>query len=468
MGFKRFRGRSLAALIATLALLVAACSPAASAAPTTAGTSAGATTQASAGATTQASGGKIGGSVSFLGVWGGSELDSFNATLAPFEAATGITVKYVGTRDISAVLAAGAASGQLPDIATPNVGELNEFSASGVIKPLDGVIDLATYKADTTPGLVDLGTVGGKLTGIFDRASIKGLIWYDPKVYTGGVPTSWDDLQAKATAAATAAGATTKPWCVGLENGAASGWPGTDWIEDFVLRQAGPDVFDKWVAGTQKWSSPEIKAAFQSFGKVVADANVFGGSKNVLATGFDVAGNPLFTSPPGCIFHHQASFITDFFVKQGGAKPGDYNFFPFPDINPTYAGAVEGAGDLISMFNDTPQAEALMKYLTTAAAQSIWVGRGGALAPNKNVTNYPDDVSKREAAILANAKIFRFDASDSMPAAMNASFFTALLTFTKDQSQLDSILSNLDTVQISSYPTTTPSPAPSPSGSATP
>ena len=37
-----------------------------------------------------------------------------------------------------------------------------------------------------------------------------------------------------------------------------------------------------------------------------------------------------------------------------------------PDINPAFAGAMTGAGDLFGMFNDTPQARALIEYLVTA------------------------------------------------------------------------------------------------------
>ena len=60
----------------------------------------------------------------------------------------------------------------------------------------------------------------------------------------------------------------TTPWGIGLNSGAGSeGWPGTDWIEDFVLRQSGPDVYDAWWRGTQAWNSAEIKEGFEAFGK---------------------------------------------------------------------------------------------------------------------------------------------------------------------------------------------------------
>jgi alpha-glucoside transport system substrate-binding protein len=392
-------------------------------------------------------GGQIGGSVSVIGTWGGAEQDAFLEMIAPFEAETGITVEYTGTRDLNAVLTTGVASGILPDLAgLPGPGQMREFATRGALKPLDDVLDIEAYKAETSPGFVDLGTVDGQVYGVFIKAAVKGLIWYNPNVYTAGEPTSWDDLWAKAESATSG---DTAAWCVGLENAAASGWPATDWIEDLVLRQSGPDIYDAWVDGTHPWSSPEIKSAFEAFGDVI-DAS-HGGPGYVLNTSFGAAANPMFADPPGCLFHHQASFITSFFQDEGGAAEGDYDFFPMPDINPSFTGATTGAGDLFGMFNDTPQARALMAYLVTAEAQSIWVGIGGALSGNNTVTNYPDEVSARSAEILANATVFRFDGSDLMPEAMNSAFWTAMLDFTQDQSRLDSILAGLDEVQATAY-----------------
>jgi len=436
------RSGLVAGLVAA-AVVVAACSSGgATTAPSTGGESAAPTSAGESAAPTE--GGQLGGTVTVIGTWGGSEQESFLAMVAPFEAATGIDVQYTGTRDITLVLSTGVASGILPDVAgLPNPGSMVEWANAGALRPLDDVLDVATYTAETAPALVELGTVDGKITGVFIKAAVKGLIWYNPAVYTGGEPATWDALQA--TAAAPAGNL----WCIGLESGAASGWPGTDWIEDFVLRQSGPDVYDAWVAGTQKWTSPEIKAAFEAFGGAIA--NSYGGSDAVLTTNFGDGGNQLFADPPGCLFHHQASFITDFFKNQGGAQEGQYEFFRMPDINSAYAGATTGAGDLFGMFNDTPQARALMAYLVTADAQKIWVERGGALSANKNVSEYPDDIAKRSAELLANAGVFRFDASDLMPVAMNESFWKAMLDYVKTPGDLDSILSNLDTVQTSAY-----------------
>ena len=384
-------------------------------------------------------------SVTVVGTWGGSEQESFLAMVKPWEDRTGNKVKYTGSRGLGAYLQTAVASGTLPDLAgLPGPGEMAEFYAQGALKPLDDVLDIATYKAETAPAFVDLGTADdGKTIGVFIKSALKGLIWYNTANFTGEAPTAWDDVMGADK------GSAENVWCVALESGADSGWPGTDWIEDLVLRTAGPDVYDKWVAGEHKWNSPEIKAAFEEFGKVLDDT--FGGATTVNSTNFGDGGNPLFTDPPGCLFHHQASFITDFFKKQGGAEDGEFDFFPMPDINPEFAGAFTGSGDLFGLFSDKAAAKDLLKYLTTAEAQQIWVDRGGALSANTKVTNYPDDVSKRSAETLTSAKIFRFDGGDLMPNAMKAAFFRAMVDFAEDQSKLDAILTSLDEVAAGAY-----------------
>jgi alpha-glucoside transport system substrate-binding protein len=420
----------LITLVTVAVLVAAACSSSATSAPTSTSLA--------------------GTSVTVIGTWGGSEQDAFLAMVKPWEDQTGATVKYTGTRDLNAVLTTGVASGVLPDLAgLPGPGQMAEYAAAGKLVDLSTIVDLNTYKSETSPGLVASGTVNNQLVGVFIKTAIKGLIWYDPKVndFSASPPATWDALQQAITANSSKAD---KPWCLGVESGAASGWAGTDWIEDLVLREAGPDVYNQWWAGKIKWTDPQIKKAWQDFGQVVASS--YGGSNTILTTNFATAGDPMFKTPPGCLFLHQASFITGLDNKFKTSTAGsDYNFFPFPDINSQFSGAVEGAGDLFGMFHNTPAAASLMKYLVTAPAQDIWVKLGGAISANKNATDYPDDVSKRSAALLASAKIFAFDASDLMPQAMNAAFWSAILDYVKTPSSLDSILSKLDGVQKDAY-----------------
>ena len=382
-----------------------------------------------------------------VGSWSGAEEQAFLAMVRPFEQDTGITVDYQGTRDLNGLLWEGVAKGKPPDVAgLPGPGQMAEFARHGSLKDLSSVIDVSHYKADTVPTFIDLGTVDGKLVGVFIKATLKGLIWYNPNVYTLAAPANWIELIRDANLARRG---DAKTWCMSLGSDATTGWPGTDWIEDIVLRQSGPAAYDDWVAGRMPWSAPEIHKAWELFGTVVADA--FGGPAGFIGTAFEDGGNGLFHDPPECLFHHQATFMTAFFESRAAARAGEYDFFPFPVIDGRFADSVTGGGDLFGMFNDTPQARKLMEYLLTPEAQAIWVGRGGALSVNVRVDNYPDDISRRAAQILTTASRFRFDASDLMPEQMNAAFLQGVDDFVRDPSQLDTILASLDEVQRTAY-----------------
>lgn len=452
--------RAFAAL-AAFTLLFAACSSnnqssapnggGGSAAPSTAAESPGGSPSESGAPGSGAPGasfGQIGGTVSVVGSWSGAEQDSFLAMVKPWEDMTGVKVQYTGSRDLNAQLTQGIAGGNLPDLAgLPGPGAMREWYKQGALKPLD-FIDLNAYKAAAPAGYSDIGIADdGKLLGIFTKVAVKGLLWYDPKNFDPGSPKTWDELTS--TLQSKASG-DTKPWCVGFESGAASGWPGTDWIEDFVVRQSGPDVYKNWVAGKQKWTSNEIKQAWQALGKVL-DAS-YGGTNYVVNTNFGKAANPMFKGN-GCLMTHQANFITDFFKNEAGATPADYAMMQMPDINSQFSGISTAGGDLFGMFHDTEQAKSLIQWLISPQAQEIWAKRGGFIASNKNVAPdvYPDPASKKAAEIFQSASTLVFDASDQMPNAMNDAFFKGVMKFTQNQGQLDSILQDLDQTQADAY-----------------
>jgi len=382
------------------------------------------------------------------------------AVLKPFEDQTGIKVSYESTRDEDAILTSRVAAGNPPDLAAaPSPQLLAQFAKQGKVIPLNDAVDMSALQSSTSKSWIDLGEPNGdgKLYQIFAWAAVKGLIWYDPKNFQAkgySVPKTFDDLTSLQSQIKSSG---TTPWCITLESGSASGWPASDWLKEIVLSQSGPDVYDKWVAGTQKWTSPEIKSAFQTWGQILGpnDSNVYGGKQFMLATNFGDVGTPMFQNPPKCFMLNQASFITTFFTSANPSlQPGtDFNFFPLPDVSSQFTGAHVVAGDSFSMFKDTPQARKLIQYLTTAQAQDIWVKRGGKLAVNKQVplTDYPDVLSKESAQIIVNTQIAKYDATDNMPADMRSAAWKALLDFVSNQSKLDSILANLDKVQATAY-----------------
>ncbi len=128
-------------------------------------------------------------------------------------------------------------------------------------------------------------------------------------------------------------------------------------------------------------------------------------------------------------------------------------FFVFPPIDPQWGTPLLGAGDLISAFRDTAEIRRFVQYLASAEAQAIWCGILGKLATNVNVDPgiYPDKLTSQAAEILKGAEIFRFDASDLMPAAVGSgAFWKGVLDYVAGVS-LDKVLADIEAAAVAAY-----------------
>jgi len=392
-----------------------------------------------------------------LGVWTGAEAEAFNKMIAPFEAETGIKVEFTGTRDLPAVLTTQVEAGNPPDVsALPNPGQMIEFAKAGKLVDLSTFMDMDVLQSDYSPTWLDLGTYKGKLNGVFISADLKSLVWYSPKAFAAAgytVPTTWEELIALSDKMVADGKA---PWALGLECGAASGWAGTDWVEDIMLRTVEPEVYDLWVAHGISWVDDRVQRAFELFGQIALNEKyVYGGPNAVLTINFGDSPDALFTTPPNAYMHRQATFIKSFILDHfPNLVPGeDFDFFPFPPIDPQYGTPALGAADLFAMFNDTPEAQAFMQYIVSPEAQEIWVAELGKLSANKRVNPaaYPDDLTRKAAKILSEASTFRFDGSDLMPSAVGAgSFWTGILDYVSGI-PLVKVLMTIETTALDAY-----------------
>jgi alpha-glucoside transport system substrate-binding protein len=406
----------------------------------------------------------VGGSVEVLGVWGSSELDSFNAMVAPWEQQTGGKMNFTGTRDLTAILTTRIQAGNPPDIAIlPNPGLMKQYAIAGNLKPLNNILDMTTINQQYPKSWIDLGTVNGNYYALFMRAANKSMVWYDPSVFTSNqwtVPATWDDMISLSNKIVSAHGTPLYPWSMGIENGAATGWVGTDWIAQIFLEQNGGDVYDQWVAHQIPWTDPRIKAAWQMWGTIVnTQGYVPGGPTTVLATNFQDASYWPFQTPPRAAMYYEGDFIEGFITAQfpNLVAGTDFDYFPFPTINTQYQNAVTGGADLVVVFKDTPTVRSFVNYLATPDAQAIWVKRGGFVSVNNQVplSDYPDPIAQKSVQQLQSAAIFRFGAGDSMPGAMQTAWWAAIQQYLQNPNQLDSILTSLENTAKTVYSTTT-------------
>lgn len=359
---------------------------------------------------------------------------------AYFENATGATIVHSGSDSFEQQIVVDIQAGSPPNIAVfPQPGLAANVAAQGGLVPLGDDLRQAildNYAAGQS--WVDLGTYADEdgnpqFFGLPFKVDVKSLVWYVPDAFDENgyeIPTTMEQLIALSEQIVEDGGT---PWCIGLGSGDATGWPATDWVEDILLRTAPPEVYDQWVTHQIPFNDPAIVNAIEIFGMFAKnDAWVAGGATGVAATDFRDSPAGLFTVPPQCYMHHQASFIPSFFPE--GTEIGvDADFFYFPPFESEDLGnPVLGAGTLWTLTLDSPGARALLDFLTTRVAAEIWMAQSGFLTPHTgvNLDLYSNNALRGQGEILVNATTFRFDGSDLMPGAIGAgAFWREMVTY---------------------------------------
>lgn len=376
------------------------------------------------------------------------EAARFEECLKAFEEKTGIDVVYEGSKEFETQILVQAEAGTPPDVAAlPQPGLMRNFAKRGFLTPLSADV---VKKIDTnyTSAWKDLGSYNGKVYGVFHRVNAKSFVWYPKKAFEAKgykIPKTWDDLKALSDQIVADGGV---PWSIGIESGAATGWAATDWMEDIMLRTAGPQVYDKWVNHEIKFNDPAVKKAAQIMMDIWMNPKyTLGGPTNILTTNFGDAVKPLFENPPKAWLHRQGNFITGFMPENIQANlDEEVGVFALPEINPKWGTPVLGGGDQFVAFNDRPEVMQLMAFLTTWESAAPWAKAGGALFPYKdtNFDDYSSAIDKALAKILVNAKVFRFDGSDNMPAEVGAGTFWTGMADMVGGVSIDKVLKQID------------------------
>jgi len=410
--------------------------------------------------------------------WPGEQAPAFEKIVEAFEAENpdiDVVVEIVG-RDRPTILATRLAGGNPPDLTPhPWIGLMKQWADAGEIVDLTGLVDTS----DINPALVPIGEYDGGLYGLFIFPNVKSLIWYDPtdnfwyelcakfpwlKIcqqieyelppYKDPRPLTWGDFVLIMQEAVEYGIA---PLSIGLESGAASGWPGTDWIEDIMLRTAGAEVYDQWVNHEIPWTDERVKRAFEIFGGFFDSGFVLGGNTSALTTNFGDAADPLFRGHP--LMHKQATFIQGFINDHfEGLSPGtNYNIFALPPIDPgaTPDGSAPllVSGDVVTVFDDRPEVIAFAQFLTSEAAANIWSSELGELSAyvDADPMQFDNPITQKAQQMLLDATVSRFDGSDLMPAEIGAgAFWTGIMDFIGGV-PLDTVLEMIEAAALDAY-----------------
>jgi len=384
-----------------------------------------------------------GGEVSMLATWSGDEEARLIEIFQPLIDACDISFTYEGTRDLNALLATRVEGGNPPDISLmPNVGAFAMYADDLI--PLE---DLGANLDNYAEGWLELGSVDGVVYGVFVKSDIKSTVWYSPIAFEAmgyEVPGTWDEFvglidQIKADGGI--------PLSMGMESGAATGWTGTDFVQDIMMRTGGVDFTNGLATHSTAWNDAGVKEAWELYGNWATDPTyALGGADGTVSVGFLDAIYTVFADPPQAYMVKQSGF-------GGGVVEGqypelvfgtDFDFFVIPSMDGS-APPIQVGGDAMAAFNDTPAVRAVVAYLSSGRGGRAWAASGFDLSPNNKVTglSYTNPISAAKANVLLRASAVSFDVGDLLPGGMVMDEFEGITEYVNG-GNLDAILDRLE------------------------
>ena len=380
-----------------------------------------------------------GDTISMLYQWSSTEEERINEILQPFVDACGVVISPESTRD-QALLDTKVQAGTPPDIAFWNVAQLVQYKDT--LKTMD---ELGAHGENYADFFKDPGTVDGKWLGLPVKADIKTIIWYSPAVFAAKgytVPTTWDELDALVEQMVANGDV---PWSMGFESGDSTGWTGTDFIQDIMLVQQGPQYVLDLIAGTVPYNDAGVKEAYETYGKWAMDpVYTVDGAQGTLSTDFNDAIFKVFADPPEAMMVKQSGFAGGNIATQYPdlVYGTDYDFFAVPG-----AKGLQGGADWLMAFTDTPAVKALVAYLSSTEGGANWAKASFDLSPNKGANgNYVDPALIKKGDALANTQGFTPDIGDNIPGGFGSAEFKGVVDYVNG-GNLDTILNDLAAVQ---------------------
>ena len=380
----------------------------------------------------------------------GTEADAYKKAFPLFTECTGANVVYEDSKDFEAQVLVRIDSGNAPDVAIfPQPGLLSQIvNDKGAVRPLP--VETEEFAKQYFPDdWMNYGVVNDIPFGLPNNADFKSLVWYNPKVWAQNgwtVPTTWAELEALQTKI-TESGA--KPWCMGIGSGEATGWYMTDWLEEYVLRMSGPDVYDQWVTNEVKFNDPQIAEALAGVGEIAKNPEMvnagFGDVNTVASSQFS---DPAAKVAAGeCPMWRFAANGDAFFPA--GTKFGadaDIDAFYLPPMTEDFGQTVLGGVTFYAAFQDRPEVDAFMYFTASPEFANERAKAGSFISANRGLdpANTSTPILKTALEKLQDPETtFRFDASDLMPAQVGSAAewkqFTAWVTGQDDKTTLDNI-----------------------------
>ncbi|WP_105567804.1 ABC transporter substrate-binding protein [Microbacterium halophytorum] len=371
-----------------------------------------------------------------------------------FADCTGITIEHNGTNSFESQIFVQVEGGNAPDLAIfPQPGLLARMVEDGHLAPAEGGF-LEAAEANYSEDWLSYGNVDGTQYGVPIQGSAKSFVWYKPSLFEENgyeIPTTWDEMMDLTDQISADHGSdTVKPWCYGIESGDATGWPATDFLEDMVLREAGPEAYDQWVNHEIPFDDPQIVASLDRAGSILQNEDyVNGGIGDARSVASTAWADPGLQVLDGNCFMFRAPSFYEAQMPEGTDVSPDGDIFAFylpadsADDTPLLI-----AGDYLAAFNNDEATQAVAAYFASPEWANTRMEIGGMVSPNSGALpeNASSDALRLTIEMMQDeGAVVRFDASDLMPSQVGAgSFWSEMTAWIDGQQGSEETLSNVE------------------------
>ncbi|TVR29857.1 MAG: extracellular solute-binding protein [Spirochaetaceae bacterium] len=167
--------------------------------------------------------------------------------------------------------------------------------------------------------------------------------------------------------------------------GSRERWPAQFWLDYPLLRTAGPQYRADLMAGSASYTDPEVVRAFEMW-KLLIDRGYFVENANA----YDWAEAATMVGTGQAAMTLMGTWFMQLDDQIGWVAGEDYDFFPFPVVDPSVANVAVGPIDGVVLARDARSKDIARKVLGELAAvgpQTTFNRGSGALAPNRHVSS---------------------------------------------------------------------------------
>lgn len=326
-----------------------------------------------------------------------------------FEAVTGFQMKEspVGHEDFKTDILVRGASDSLPDVFSYWAGARVQFVVdSGDLSPIDDMWADSGLDDVVAKAVADSATLYNGHRYLIPMQYHYSGMFYNKKVMADAgvtdMPTDWESFMALCEKLK---GMGIAPIALGSK----FRWPAQFWFDYLILNTAGPEVRAAVMDGSAAYDSDEVMAAVGIWmdmvnnGYFVANAN---------ADTWTDASDKVANGEAAMTL--MGTWITGYWNGNGLTPGEDYDFFPFPTINPDAPVSVVGPIDglvISANVQNKEGAEAFLSFFVSDVDNQIeWTNAVGAVSANVNVDpSVYNDLIQRVITTVDGASNFAFN-----------------------------------------------------------